>query len=130
MGRILYFHAMAERRCLECKATFQGRSDKKFCTDQCRSTHYNRRHQDSIRFAQEINRILRNNRRILYELNPGGAFHVTLRLLRERGFNFHYHTHTGKKSGKKVIFCYDQGYRMDGKNVVLFTGDEPSIHEW
>lgn len=88
-----------------------GRADKKYCSDQCRSSYHNRLNSDQTNFMRNINNILRKNRRILLELNPNGKARVHKNKLLEQGFNFSYLTNEYKtKAGKTYRFCYDQGY--------------------
>lgn len=102
---------MKKRKCIECKEEFLGRVDKKFCSDQCRSAHNNRRNSDETNFVRNINNILRKNRRILGELNPDGKTNVHREQLLERGFRFSYFTNEYiTKAGKVYRYCYDQGY--------------------
>ena len=65
-----------ERYCLECGIKLLGRTDKKFCSDQCRNTYNNRLNKDETAYMKNVNRILRKNRRILKELNPHGKAKV------------------------------------------------------
>ena len=97
--------------CLECGEKFTGRSDKKFCGDQCRSAYNNKLNSDSSNFVRNINNTLRKNRRILEGLNPTGKSRVHRDELLERGFKFSYFTNEYiTKAGKVYRFCYDQGY--------------------
>lgn len=65
-----------ERICLDCNAVINGRADKKFCDDQCR-THYNNRiRTEDNSFLNEVNRILKKNRAILNTKNPTGKIKV------------------------------------------------------
>lgn len=98
-------------KCLECKSEMQGRSDKKFCSDYCRTAHHNKNNSDSNNFMRNINNILRKNRRILKELNPGGTTKVSKTELLDLGFKFSYYTNEYvTKAGKIYKFCYEQGY--------------------
>jgi predicted nucleic acid-binding Zn ribbon protein len=100
-----------KRKCLECGELFDGRSDKKFCSDQCRNTYNNKLKKDSNNMVRRINNILRKNRRVLKELNPNGKAKVQKNLLVENGFNFDYLTNVYQtKKGGMYKFCYDQGY--------------------
>jgi len=100
-----------KNNCLECKEEFKGRADKKFCSDQCRSSFNNRLNSDASNFMRNINNILRKNRRILAKLNPNGKSKVHRDKLLEKGFKFSYFTNEYKtKAGKVYHFCYDQGY--------------------
>lgn len=99
------------KNCLECGDTVQGRADKKFCSDQCRTSYNNRNNSDATNFMRNINNILRKNRRILAELNPNGKSKVSKTKLMDLGFKFSYFTNTYEtKTGNTYYFCYDQGY--------------------
>jgi predicted nucleic acid-binding Zn ribbon protein len=100
-----------EHYCLECGAKLIGRSDKKFCSDQCRNTYNNRLNKDETAYMKNVNRILRKNRRILKELNPGGKTKVKKQTLLAKGFVFKHFTHIFRnKEGKIYYFCYEYGY--------------------
>jgi hypothetical protein len=102
---------MQKRLCLECESPFDGRADKKFCCDQCRTTHYNKLNTDQNKFVRNINAILRKNRRILEMLNPNGKTTITKTELLDEGFKLGYFTNEYKtKTGKTYRFCYEQGY--------------------
>lgn len=102
---------MEKRYCLNCDNPIKGRLDKKFCSDQCRTTHNNRLNSDANNFVRNINNILRKNRRILAELNPNGKAKVKEKVLAETGFKFSYFTNEYiTKSGNVYRFCYEYGY--------------------
>jgi hypothetical protein len=99
------------KNCLDCGEPIKGRSDKKFCNDQCRNNYNNRLNSDNNNFVRNINNILRKNRRILENLNPDKKIKVHRDKLAERGFNFNYITNISKtKHGNTYCFCYEQGY--------------------
>jgi len=102
---------MDKRKCLECKELIIGRSDKKFCSDQCRNVFNNKLNSDSTNLVRNINNALRKNRRILQELNPTDKAKTHKDKLLEKGFNFNYFTsiYTTKK-GSTYFFCYEYGY--------------------
>lgn len=100
-----------KRNCIECKEPFQGRVDKKFCSDMCRNAYNNRLNSDSKNNVRNINNILRKNRRILEDLNKSGKTKTHKTKLLEKGFDFQYFTniYTTQK-GIQYFFCYEQGY--------------------
>lgn len=57
----------------------------------------------------------------MLRLCPAGVREVPLKELREMGFRFDYVTHSKTKSGKKIWFCYDQGYITSGRNAVIYS---------
>ncbi|MCX7649486.1 MAG: hypothetical protein N2050_02890 [Flavobacteriales bacterium] len=102
-----------ERRCLECGEPLSGRADKKFCNDMCRSAHNNRQITGARTPAvRHIHRILLRNRQILeHFLGDLETRRIPGRLLRERGFDFLYHTHiyeTAKQA--RYFFVFEYGY--------------------
>ena len=58
-----------EKLCKECGDKFAGRSDAKFCSDQCRSAYNNKESGYQSSYVRKINAVLRRNRKILSELN-------------------------------------------------------------
>ena len=106
-----------KRHCLECNDAFRGRSDKKFCSDDCRSRHYHKRKGNQISRVRGINYILKRNRSILDKFTQEGKRKVRRNKLLELGFSFEFFTHMKENtSGTQFKFCYDQGYstREDG----------------
>jgi predicted nucleic acid-binding Zn ribbon protein len=99
------------KACPVCGDPIIGRMDKKFCSDQCRNTFNNRKNNYSSDTIRKIDKILKNNHRILMLLNPDGKTKVSKKRLLSQGFNFEYFTniyHTQK--GTTYFFCYEQGY--------------------
>jgi len=99
-----------KQACPECGEAIKGRSDKKFCSDECRNAYNNRLNSDRDNYMRQVNNILRKNRRILAGLNPNGKAKTTRSALSKQGFDFHYFTNFYKtKQGKVYYFCYEQG---------------------
>lgn len=104
-------YCLMERKCLECGGRLTGRSDKKFCSDQCRTSFNNRLNISSNNVIRSVNAILKKNRNILAHINHSGKITVTAKRLADDGFNFRYFTNTyTTKAGKTYYFCYEQGY--------------------
>lgn len=102
---------MSERQCLECKQPISGRSDKRFCGDQCRNVYNNRDQREHKRNIYKVNRRLLQNYRILKKLNKGDKTKVTHKKLIDAAFSFSYITSIYRtKAGKIYYFVYDQGY--------------------
>ena len=102
---------MSDKLCLECGDPLLGRSDKKFCGDQCRNAFNNRLNSDSNNLIRNINNQLRKNRRIMEELNPNGKTKVNKEKLLSLGFSFKYYTHVyTTQKGTTYYFSYDHGY--------------------
>jgi hypothetical protein len=110
----------ATKTCLTCGTSLQGRADKKFCSDQCRSGFNNYRLQaDNREYVRRVNYILKKNLRILTELQSQGYTHIPAESLRFKGFDFNYFTSLHASSEGTNYYCYDQGIvRDENKNEV------------
>jgi hypothetical protein len=103
---------------MECGEILSGRTDKKFCSDQCRNAYNNKRNSDSNNLMRNINNALRRNRRILEDLIPDQKAVVSKDKLIEMGFHFGYFTHIyTTKKGAAYRFCYEYGYLEIGNNL-------------
>lgn len=103
------------KKCDNCDQEIFGRSDKRFCGDQCRVSFNNLRNKLSARIIRKINKRLSHNYRILIELNPKGiAKKVKISTLNNAGFSFNYFTsiYITNESGNEYRYCYDHGYRI------------------
>lgn len=102
---------LSDRNCPECGNAIKGRADKKFCSDECRSSFNNAKNRHTNNMMRRINGVLKRNRDIMLSYNPGGKARITKSKLQNAGFNFNYYTNSyTTKSGKTYYFCYDQGY--------------------
>ena len=112
---------MNNRRCSECEKEFTGRSDKKFCSDQCRAMFNNRKKNEEEKLIINVNRVLRRNRSILKRINPNGNSTVDKNFLQEQGFNEKYFTNIYRtKAGTTYYYCYDQGFmHLDNNRMLL-----------
>ena len=110
-----------KKTCVECGEEFHGRSDKVYCSSECRSARHNRQNSDVTNLMRNVNNALRKNRRILAALNPAGKGKVHREKMAKKGFNFNYFTNVYRaKNGNVYYFCYDQGYRkIEGDYMVL-----------
>ena len=115
-----------ERLCLDCKAVLNGRADKKFCDDQCRTNYNNHLRAEDNSFLNEINRILKKNRDILRAKNPDGKAKVKRDALVRKGFDFNFHTHTyATQKGQVYFFCYEYGYLpLENDELLLVKREE------
>lgn len=117
---------LMERKCQECGETLNGRIDKRFCDDQCRSTYYNRSNGAGNNLMRRINGVLKKNRRILESLNPNGKAVVSAKEMLDKGYNFSYHTNSyTTKNGNTYFFCYEYGYLvLEDKRVSLVIKED------
>ena len=111
--------------CLNCSLDVNGRSDKKFCDDQCRSSYNHRRKLTDNRYFKGINFALKKNRQILIDLNPNGKTKVLYSEMIQKGFDFGYFTSIFKtRSNNLYYFCYEMGYLQISKEIILLVRKE------
>ena len=105
------------RKCPVCSEPIVGRSDKKFCSRQCKSSvEYEKRMVESP-FYYQVDKTLKNNRKILKQYNKGGYTTVRKEDLITIGFNPKFFTHYWKnKEGQVYLFCYEYGFLEHIKN--------------
>ncbi|MEX1189624.1 MAG: hypothetical protein WED33_10225 [Bacteroidia bacterium] len=116
------------KNCLECRDLIQGRSDKKFCSDICRTAYHNKTRVISDPAVKEVNRILSRNRQILLTCVDRKSPAISEGYLMARGFNFNYFTHQIEDtSGTTSIFCYEIGYKRRQNNLLLLVKEDEDV---
>lgn len=115
-----------QKTCLDCGNPIQGRADKKFCNDLCRNNYNNQLNSNSYNIIRNINNVLKRNRRIMEELNPGGKTKTTMAKMVSKGFQPKFMTSKlDTQNGKTYHFCYEYGYLpLDGDEVLLVRREE------
>ena len=107
-------------RCVVCGKAFRGRSDKTYCSDQCRSSFHNQAKRAPQQYAKQVNAILQANRDQLAALCPTGKDKVAKSQLIDQGFSFGYFTgQYTTQAGATYFYCYDYGYRLLDEQTVL-----------
>jgi len=106
--------------CLECKADFRGRTDKKFCSDACRNAYHNRLNRDCNNLVRTVNNRLRKNYRILRHLASERRCGAVQRAsLSDRGFDFESITRVKTSPQGEPCYCvYDLAYVPLGKDRI------------
>ncbi len=113
---------MNELKCLECAIPLKGRTDQKFCSNQCRNAHNNNKiYLESNSLILSVNRILQKNHSILTMLQAIGITAITKIDLQKRGYRFDFFTSKGISRNNNICYyCYDHGFReVDQNNIVL-----------
>ena len=100
------------RTCLACGKIIEGRVDKKFCDDYCKSSyHYQRSKVEEPRFYNKVDNQLKRNRRILKYYNKAGKATVRAEVILDQGFDPKFFTHYWKnKKGDVYLFVYEFGF--------------------
>lgn len=108
-----------ERVCLDCGARLLGRSDKKFCSDQCRNNYNNRLNRDQNNYVRNVHAQLRRNRKVLADLFENGHHRIHRDALIAQGYNFTFFTHLVEtREGLRWSYCFEYGF-MDSEEGYL-----------
>jgi len=114
---------MSGRVCLDCGEKLRGRSDKKFCSDQCRNNYNNHLNRESNIFVRNIHNLLKKNRKVLQEIYESGITRVHRDALIVSGFSPGFFTHIVEpEKGPVFWYCYEYGFRdmeNDYINIVM-----------
>jgi hypothetical protein len=106
------------KTCLYCEEPLKGRSDKLFCTPNCKSAyHYQKSLEKEARLYNKIDNQLKLNRRLLKNFNKAGKATIRKEKLLEEGFDPKYFTHYWKnEKGEVYLFCYEFGFIQRTEN--------------
>ena len=104
--------------CLECGNRIRyGRTDKKFCCEDCKTRHHNSQARAARSFKNKVISIINRNYEILDALFKDGTDSVELVDLLTMGFVPGIVT-SYRRSGKHDVFtCYDIKYIMTGTRI-------------
>ena len=110
--------------CENCGKDIKGRSDKRFCDDNCRNTFNHRKKIPDNETMSPIVNILKKNRSILSSLYAGENQTFTKMELVALGYNFDYCTDRRVLQGVEYYFCFDYGYEIliSAEYAILSTG--------
>lgn len=106
------------KECLHCGKELEGRTDKKFCDPQCKSSfQYQKEKERPERFYNKVDNQLKLNRKILKEYNKGGKVTVRAEMLLKLGFDPNFFTHYWKNQKEDVfLFVYEYGFLKKKEN--------------
>ena len=116
-----------ENKCKNCNKPLEGRSDKKYCDNYCKSAYqYINEKENQSNFYLKVDKQLKSNRKILKTYNKAGKSTVRAEELLKEGFNPNYFTHYWKnQKGDVYLFCYEYGFlkRTEGdkEKYILVT---------
>ena len=100
------------KNCLNCGKKLTGRTDKKYCDPQCKSSHqYKREKEQPERFYNKVDNQLKLNRKLLKEYNKAGKAIIRSEVLLGEGFDPKFFTHYWKnQKGDVYLFVYEYGF--------------------
>lgn len=100
-----------EKLCLECNKSIQvGRRDRKFCTQECKSSYHNKNNQIKNRNRIYHEKVIHQNYQIIKSFYKEGKTIIRKTSFDEMGFNFNYFTTIFRSSKNIYFFIYDIGY--------------------
>ncbi|MBL7898210.1 MAG: hypothetical protein JNJ99_06725 [Crocinitomicaceae bacterium] len=107
-----------KRKCIQCKDSFEGRIDKIFCSDYCKSAfHYEKNKAKEKSRFKIVDEHLKTNRRILSRFNKAGKAVVRKEDLEKEGFNPNFFTNYWKnQKGDVYLFCFEFGFLKKTEN--------------
>ena len=112
--------AEEKRCCIFCGRELIGRSDKKFCDDNCRNNHSYKQNKYNNDVINKVNKSLLYNRNILKSIVKSRRKIVKKQILVNNKFNFEMMTgvrRTQKQQEYKLV--YDYAYRYINDEDVL-----------
>lgn len=103
--------------CLVCNSPFKGRSDKKFCSNHCRSHFHNTKHSLNLPYISYVNKILFHNRMQLEKILKHKKV-VSLEELKDVNFNPDLFTSSAiQVNGIPIKFYYDLGLKKKSRDL-------------
>ncbi len=111
-------------KCKICEKNIKGRSDKIFCSVECKNYYHINLRRVTKNMAKELDVILHRNRSILLELLGKNTFQKKIKrvVLAKKKFNFKYITHFHINSkGKMYHHLYDFAWMEFSDDEVLIV---------
>jgi uncharacterized Zn finger protein (UPF0148 family) len=97
--------------CPVCNTPLIGRTDRKYCSDQCRYISNNKKRQEHEQPILEVNSRLRKNRSILRSLCPEGRAVVSKEILDAMGYAYNLFSCIHVDPQKKIYYiCYEYAF--------------------
>lgn len=110
------------KKCKICEKSIKGRSDKIFCSSDCKNVYHKKLRYASKIAAIEINGYLKRNYGILLEVLGKNKTQIKVyrNILEKKKFHFKYHTHFQINSKNKTFFyVYDLAWMEFSDDEIL-----------
>nr|WKN33993.1 DUF2116 family Zn-ribbon domain-containing protein [Tunicatimonas sp. TK19036] len=121
---------MTKKTCVVCQTSFEGRTDKVFCSDHCRTAYHNQQRKEKNHYLRKVNKVLTRNRDILQRACPDTKRKVNKALLLQQGFQYGYFTGQYETQyGHTYYYCYDYGYRVVNEEEVIVVRLQPNVQQ-
>ncbi len=122
LREIMLQMAQINRPCKLCKKPVFGRSDKIFCSTQCKSVYHIKLNKATSIATLQIDKILHRNRSSLLEIlgKTTKSLKINREFLDAKKFNFDYFTHYHINSQNKMVhFVYDFSWMIFSDQEIL-----------
>lgn len=106
-----------EQKCLSCGKELYGRSDKKFCSLECKNGYNYRKERTWRLYRNRVLTSLSRNHTILEDCLRRGVCSVDITTLELEGFVPGCITGYSKRSRHSIYYCFDIKYCMSGSRV-------------
>jgi hypothetical protein len=123
--------------CKQCRKPISGRSDKQYCSEDCRSEAHRLRRKSEMKVIIETNAILLRNRELLKSLCKSGPIVVDRKALVALGLNFSVFTSLYVTASNRTYYlCYDYAFSPSIENkvmkaiIVAKLNDLPDFDPW
>ena len=113
-----------QKSCKVCSKRIIGRTDKIFCSTDCKNHHHKVIHFETHKASMQIDACLHRNYTVLSELTQCGQSSLTIQrnTLEMEKFQFKYHTHIHVCSkGNTFFYVYDIAWRDFSEHEILIV---------
>ena len=115
-------------QCLYCGSSFRGRTDKKFCNENCRNAYHNNANRNNNILARDILQILYRNRRLIRDiLGSNTSIKISREILLSKGFMENYHTHTGLVGSSPLFYCFECSFQACNDGQIRLGQPKPKL---
>ena len=122
------------RKCMECGDVIIGRTDKKYCGDQCRFLSNNRKKIATEWPILELNKTLRKNRMILKTLCPAGRSVVRKEVMDAMQFDGSVFSSIFVTNKRQIYYlCHEYGFTPileNGVQKALIISRQEYMNKW
>jgi len=115
---------IVKKKCKICKIEFNGRTDKIFCSVNCKSFYHRKLRKVTHTVSKDIDEVLHRNRSILLEVLGKHKIQIKINriVLVKKNFNFKYLTHFHiNKNGKMYHQLYDIAWMEFSDDEILIV---------
>ena len=114
--------------CKSCGKEFEGRSDKVFCCDLCRTHYHNERRREVRNSGGADVKILLRNRRLIAAYLASGLRKVPVSRLLGDSFELSCYTSRSKRAFRPAVYhCFEYSYSLSRRGVMKIRPTKPPL---